>query len=430
MPRIILLFLFVLQLLLMLRLAYTAPLQILPYDAELNRIIEQAKQKNHAIQSWKHRVEASRQNESVTAALPDPVLSLSAMNLPTDTWSLNQEPMTAVWVNLTQTLPVTGKLGELRQINEMNTESISYSLQKNALNLTNSITALWYEWGYLEKAAQTMLEYIELNEKTCSILTKRFETGKIAQSDLLRFRMAILKMQENLIIVEQMRDSLPKKLNALIAAEANSFINNLPELPEEFSELDLIELQSILKEENITVKHDVINTDIASQLLKYEKMSFWPDLKLTAGYGFRQNPDTGPDRADFFSVGVGFNLPVFASVKQNRTIEKSALTVRARKESALQNRLKLSAELAVLFDKDISLSERYELYHNELIPQARSVVDLTHNDYKVGKADIDAVMNAEMSHLNANLKKLEILRDRLVIRSSIKLLIADDPLSN
>ena len=54
-------------------------------------------------------VEAMAFAPSQVGALPDPMLSFNAMNLPTDTFDLDQEPMTQLQLMLSQKLPFPGK---------------------------------------------------------------------------------------------------------------------------------------------------------------------------------------------------------------------------------------------------------------------------------------------------------------------------------
>ena len=47
---------------------------------------------------------------SQVGTLPDPILSLNAMNLPTDTFSVGQKPMTQLQLTVSQAIPFPGKL--------------------------------------------------------------------------------------------------------------------------------------------------------------------------------------------------------------------------------------------------------------------------------------------------------------------------------
>ncbi|RMH60075.1 MAG: TolC family protein, partial [Zetaproteobacteria bacterium] len=55
---------------------------------------------------------------SQVGSLPDPVLSLKAMNLPADSFSTTQENMTQLQLGVMQAIPFPGKLGLKQQVAE------------------------------------------------------------------------------------------------------------------------------------------------------------------------------------------------------------------------------------------------------------------------------------------------------------------------
>ena len=55
---------------------------------------------------------------SQAGALPDPTLGLNALNLPTDTFDIDQEPMTQMQISLSQSIPFPGKRGLKREAAE------------------------------------------------------------------------------------------------------------------------------------------------------------------------------------------------------------------------------------------------------------------------------------------------------------------------
>ncbi len=75
----------------------------------LDRAVEIALQNNPGLAGLRARADAMRTMPSQAGALPDPILSLNAMNLPTDTFDLDQEPMTQIQLALSQSFPFPGK---------------------------------------------------------------------------------------------------------------------------------------------------------------------------------------------------------------------------------------------------------------------------------------------------------------------------------
>ncbi|MBL3534724.1 MAG: TolC family protein, partial [gamma proteobacterium endosymbiont of Lamellibrachia anaximandri] len=79
----------------------------------IDQAVSLALQGNPGLAEIEARAEAAAQRPSQVGALPDPVLSLNAANLPLDSFDLTQEAMTQFQVGISQKLPWSGKF-ELR----------------------------------------------------------------------------------------------------------------------------------------------------------------------------------------------------------------------------------------------------------------------------------------------------------------------------
>ena len=78
-------------------------------EVELEQAVTLALDHSLELASIRARSDAIRAASSYAGALPDPTLSLNAMNMPTDTFSFDQEPMTQMQVALSQSFPFPGK---------------------------------------------------------------------------------------------------------------------------------------------------------------------------------------------------------------------------------------------------------------------------------------------------------------------------------
>ena len=76
----------------------------------LQDAIAMALQNNPGLAAMQARAGAMAAIPSQAGALPDPMLSLNAMNFPTDTFDRDQEPMTQLQIGIEQALPFPGKL--------------------------------------------------------------------------------------------------------------------------------------------------------------------------------------------------------------------------------------------------------------------------------------------------------------------------------
>ncbi|MGB5922144.1 MAG: hypothetical protein WBH36_07950, partial [Syntrophobacteria bacterium] len=76
----------------------------------LVELIEEGLSQNQEIQSLEAKVQSAEEEVSFAGSLEDPRLGFGVLNLPTDSWEFDEEPMTQKTVFLAQKFPWFGKL--------------------------------------------------------------------------------------------------------------------------------------------------------------------------------------------------------------------------------------------------------------------------------------------------------------------------------
>ena len=97
--------------------------------------------------------EAIRASSSQAGALPDPMLSLNAMNLPTDTFDLDQEPMTQMQVALSQIFPFPGKRKLRREAVEFRAAASDDMQVERRNGIVGEVRTAWWQLMSLEVIA-------------------------------------------------------------------------------------------------------------------------------------------------------------------------------------------------------------------------------------------------------------------------------------
>ena len=90
---------------------------------------------NPDISTLSSRYKALQNVPSQQGSLPDPVLSFSALNLPTDSFSLDQEAMTQMQVKITQAIPFPGKLSLKEKAAVKEARAAGFRLQELQLSV-------------------------------------------------------------------------------------------------------------------------------------------------------------------------------------------------------------------------------------------------------------------------------------------------------
>ncbi|MCB2198604.1 TolC family protein [bacterium] len=399
--------------------------QLRPSDRELASYIAEARGANPDLQAWHARVEAAGLKISQAGSWMDPSVSLALANAPTNSFDLNQEPMTGVWLNVSQAIPLTRHYGANKQIAAWQQERQTDLLAERAETIADQIAQTWYDWAYLKAALATVDSTVELVDGLIDVALVRYETGSGLQQDVLRLQTERTRFDDRRAQLEQQILSTRRSFSVLLGRTARDTLAATPTLPGSFIPLQADSLQALLARKNPTLLSMHKETRIAGERVHQAKRALWPDLKLNAGYGFRQQTDAGVDRPDFLTVGVGVSLPIFAGSKQKPAIQEAEAQNREIAFSLQDTEQKLQLALASLMDQDDRLARQIELYEHGILPQADATVQAVTAAWSTGKVDVDALLNSEIVLMNTRLEALARKRDRAKVRSAMDTLFAD-----
>ena len=154
---------------------------------------------------------------------------------------------------------------------------------------------------------------------------------------------------------------------------------------------------------------DINQKIIASETnVKLEKQKYKPAFGVSSSYGYRDNSPNSASRADLFSIGVTFDVPLFTKNKQDQDV-KSAIheseAMRTQKGLLLRN-------MMASFEKNIvnlkRLSQRQKLYQDQLLPQMHEQAEASLNAYTNDDGDFAEVVRSRIAVLNAEIDELDI----------------------
>lgn len=339
---------------------------------------------------------------SQVGTLPDPVLSLNALNLPTDTYSLSQEAMTQMQVGIGVTLPFPGKLDLRQQAAGFQAQAAQFGVDETRLVLGRNVRTTWWNLFYLDRALAIVSHNQDLLREFVQIAEAKYRTGQGMQSDVLLAQVELSKLLDIGIGLNAARRSQAAVLNALLGRPANSTVllpraadEKLPDAPE-FSALHDIALQSrpLLSAQRERVQ------GAQSQVALAEK-DYYPDFKVGAAYGYRTgyNPNGSP-RADVASFTLSMNLPIFSGSKQDHELaQRKADELDA--NYGLQDRLvQVDSEIEQALADYRADREKALLFKTGIIPQASQTTAAMLAAYQVDKVDFLNLIQAQVTLYN------------------------------
>lgn len=374
-------------------------------------------------------IERSLLEEAVSAAqLPDPRVSVGLANIPMDTFDFSQEPMTQFRVGVNQTFPRgdTLKLSERQKLQQSEVNPFLRDDRKARVSLL--VSQLWLQSFLSEQSVALIEADRSLFEQLVEITSSRYTVGAglARQQDLIRAELELARLDDRLAVMRQQQDSNKQKLSQWLPDEfiSSPLSSELPLLsPPETQLSSLSEAATFFKTHPRILAHDK-QIEIAKTSVELARQSLKPSYSVGASYGYRDNAPLGMNRADFISLELSFDLPLFSEKRQKPQIRARQYDASARQiertlvfKDLFSSYQQAMAELAIL-------NERQSLYEDTLLSQINDLTEATLSAYTADEGDFEEVMRAYIAELNTKIELLEINVARLKVISRLNYLLA------
>jgi outer membrane protein TolC len=148
--------------------------------------------------------------------------------------------------------------------------------------------------------------------------------------------------------------------------------------------------------------------------VKLAEQKYRPQWKVNASYGYREGgPMGGPDRPDFFSIGVGFDLPLFTSRRQDQEVQSAIAGTEALRTDKMLALRALLAGFETEHSRLQRLDQRRQLYQTRLLREMEAQAEASLSAYTNDDGDFAEVVRSRIAELNARIEALDIEIARL-----------------
>jgi cobalt-zinc-cadmium efflux system outer membrane protein len=247
------------------------------------------------------------------------------------------------------------------------------------------------------------------------IAQTKYTVGDGLQQDVLLAQLELSKLLDRESRLTGGRRGATARLNGLLDRTPNQPVHlarapastDLPDLP---SETDLL-AQAQASRALLDVEREKFNA--ADARVDLAERDRYPDLRIAAGYGFRQGDDPlrGKDRADLFSVLLSVNLPIYAASKQTMAIEQRVNEREAHAFALSSVARRIETEIGQRMADYEAAREQVRLLNGAIIPQAEQTVASMLAGYQVNEVDFLNVINGQLTLYNAQINYWTALAD-------------------
>lgn len=327
--------------------------------------------------------------------LPDPLLKMGLMSLPTDTFNLGQEAMTQVQVGLVQKFP-RGKSRSLRseQIG-LKSQGLTQMARDQKLRILLSVREQFLEVAKQRHLAKINAEAITAFSDVADITEDYYATGRVQQQDVLQAAVELAKVEDRAARIAQDEEQARARLAMWIGDAAYRDLDDVwPQFNFHVSP-DAIK-KSLQGHPRIqALQKDVFAAETGVELAKQK---YKPEFALDVTYGGRggTNPD-GSSRTDLLTLMVVMDVPLFHKNRQDRVVAAQIAESSAAMYSRDDFLRRMRSEVDFHVATHERQQERIELFENTLLPGAAYSSEASFGAYQSSIDNLTTLLRTQIT---------------------------------
>lgn len=371
---------------------------------------------NEDLKAMEAEVKSAEADIGPAGSLQDPMLGVSAMNVPIDSYSLSEDNMTGVEVSLRQMIPFPGKRARLEEAASHLAQGKRELYVQKKWTLIQNLKSVYYQLYLAHQAKELLGEQRAILRQLLATSRSQYTTGKLSQAALLSLQVEEANLIDSVLKVESEIKEKSNQLSHLLGHTGPHLMGSPAPISKKFA-FDLEEWTEDKMAEFVTEKSPrlrALRAQVNSQEanLAFAKKSYLPDFELMAGYMFRQPTRMGGGGADMVSAGVGMTLPLWAGSKQSEEV-KGAVAEKAKAEAEYRDaRLMLEHEARAAFAELKEAQNRVKLFEDGLLLLTAQAVASGRSAYLTGKLDYAGLLESLRTQYRTNFAYQEALVER------------------
>jgi len=379
---------------------------------DLQNLINESLKANAEVKQMASLAGAAKETIKPAGALEDPTVSFGMLNLPTDTWRLNQDPMTQKMLELSQKFPFPGKRRLRSEVAKEQAKSEELTYRDKANEIRAKVVMSYWTLALAYAGFDIVQKNKQFWEQVVQVTETRYKVGQGMQADVLQAQVELGNYLDRLLQYQQRQESSQADLNALRSQPPQTPVARPQPLKPRPFKLKLADLlaQAEARPQLQALKTLVVKQEKAVDLAKKE---YFPDATVTLGYAFRETlgPPVNVKQADMFNGGVMFNIPVWQGSKIKPKIREEQERRTAAKEAVQNTWNQLAAAIKDRYARLMRLTQQITLYNHGIIPQARQAAEASLASYTVGSLGFERLYQNQIAAYNAELTLQEYLKD-------------------
>jgi len=310
-------------------------------------------------------------------------------------------------------LDVWGRIRRTLESDEANAEASAADLASARLSAQAELATDYFALRAQDKLQRLLDTTVADNEKIMTIVQNQYEAGIAAQADVLAARTQLESARATAIGTALRRAQLEHAIAVLVGQAPSNFtlaatqtVGTVPMIP--------ASVPSVLLERRPDIASAERQMAAANARIGIAQAAYYPDLTLSASYGFSANviDNLFKSASSLWSVGaaasdtlIDFGARAAATDEARALYDQSVATYRQTVLTAFQNVEDNLAAQRILIDQ--------EKAQNAATKDARKSEQVALNQYKEGIVPYNNVLSAQIIRLSNEQTSLTLQNNRL-----------------
>lgn len=354
---------------------------------------------------------ASVERITVERSLPDPRLTFE---------SDIADVVLTVMPGFMQEFPGPGKLKAAARVASAGSQIKYFAFESTVLQTALDLKRSYYTLHFLDKKIQIARQTLGLLGDLDKIARAQNEVGKATLPDVYRVQIERDQLATEIANLDDSRHPLRAQFKAALGLRPDQpdppFPSALETTPLDLNADDLL---AIGLARNPRLKAMEADVRMAEADIAMAAKSKVPDFSLGLMADVKANPT-------IFRPLAGLTLPIWRD-KIAAQIASAQAKQRAAEARLNAEQIMLAVDFAMKSYDYREVTRNLALLQNQLIPKARTSLEIARSSYRAGQTEFFNLLDAERTLLNFELAELEARTRREIILTEISLLIAGLP---
>lgn len=369
-------------------------------NLSVGKALEIAYQHNPRINQLRNRIEAQRQQQTLSLGIQDPELTYAKEGIGQGSfaeqrWSISQS----------LDFPLTGYYRLKSE--KAGTNSMKLELQALKIQIKAEVKSAYTRLAFAIESSHLARERVNLFESLRDAAQARADLGESSEIDAMQADLQLTEAQNN----------MQKAYQDIMGARYNLFETiGLDEEQQtyEISFPDTLHYVAVDINQNEVLQQLKVHPQLqqiskkqlaASYQTKVAKSGYLPDINLKY---YRQDFGNG---FDFNAFEVGISVPLWFGINQSNKVQQSKARYRAVEWRFQEEQLAIKKRAEQAWHGYETTQANIKRFRKSIQEKSKELVDMTQKGYRMGELDLLTLLEAQRTYLRTQQAYYETLRD-------------------